>query len=252
MPSVRVIGGGRAGGSVHGALVAAGWTSGGVLGRHDDLSAAAHGVDLLVLATPDGSLAEVAASVVPVASTVVAHLSGATGLDVLADHPSRASVHPLVSLPDPETGAQRLQGAWFALAGRSPAGQSPAGQSSALDLVRRLVDDLGGRAVTVADDDRATYHAAAVVASNHLVALLGQVERLAASVGVPLEAFLDLAAGSLDNVQAVGPAAALTGPAARGDEATIAAHLAALPPDERATYEALVVEARRLAGQRAP
>ena len=243
MPSVRIIGGGRAGGSVHGALVAAGWTSGGVLGRHDDLSAAAHGVDLLVLATPDGSLAEVAASVVPVASTVVAHLSGATGLDVLADHPSRASVHPLVSLPDPETGAQRLQGAWFALAGRSPAGQS-----SALDLVRRLVDDLGGRAVTVADDDRATYHAAAVVASNHLVALLGQVERLAASVGVPLEAFLDLAAGSLDNVQAVGPAAALTGPAARGDEATIAAHLAALPPDERATYEALVVEARRLAG----
>ena len=238
MPSIRVIGGGRAGGSVHGALVAAGWTSGGVLGRHDAPSAAAHGVDLLVLATPDGSLAEVAASVSPVGSTVVAHLSGATGLDVLADHPLRASVHPLVSLPDPETGAKRLQGAWFALAG----------QSSALDLVQRLVEDLDGRAVTVADDNRATYHAAAVVASNHLVALLGQVERLAASVGVPLEAFLDLAAGSLDNVRAVGPAAALTGPAARGDEATIAAHLAALPPDERATYEALVVEARRLAG----
>ena len=76
---------------------------------------------------------------------------------------------------------------------------------------------------------------------------MGQVERLAAVAGVPLEAFVDLAAGALDDVCAVGPAAALTGPAARGDEATIAAHLAALSPDERATYEALVLEARRLA-----
>ena len=53
MPSVRIIGGGRAGGSVHGALVAAGWTSAGVLGRHDDPTGAARDVDLLVLATPD-------------------------------------------------------------------------------------------------------------------------------------------------------------------------------------------------------
>jgi predicted short-subunit dehydrogenase-like oxidoreductase (DUF2520 family) len=119
-----------------------------------------------------------------------------------------------------------------------------------VDLVHRVVDDLDGRAVAVVDGDRAAYHAAAAVASNHLVALLGQVERLADAVGVPLEAFLDLAAGSLDNVRAVGPAAALTGPAARGDEATIAAHLAALAPDERATYEALVAEARRLASER--
>ena len=240
MGSVRVIGGGRAGGSVHRALVVAGWTSAGVLGRHDDPSGAADGVDLLVLATPDGSLAPVAASVAPVDTTVVAHLSGATGLDVLDGHRLRASLHPLVSLPDPDTGAGRLRGAWFAVAGESPA----------VDLVHRVVDDLDGRAVAVVDGDRAAYHAAAAVASNHLVALLGQVERLADAVGVPLEAFLDLAAGSLDNVRAVGPAAALTGPAARGDEATIAAHLATLAPDERATYEALVAEARRLASER--
>ncbi len=235
--SVRVIGGGRAGTSLHRALVAAGWTSAGVLGRDDDPTAAARGVDLLVLATPDGVLAEVASSVDPVVDTVVAHLSGATGLDVLATHGSRASVHPLVALPDPEVGAERLRGAWFAVAGDPPA----------VDLVRRVVDDLDGRAVEVADGDRVVYHAAAATASNHLVALMGQVERLAAVAGVPLEAFVDLAAGALDDVCAVGPAAALTGPAARGDEATIAAHLAALSPDERATYEALVLEARRLA-----
>jgi predicted short-subunit dehydrogenase-like oxidoreductase (DUF2520 family) len=78
--------------------------------------------------------------------------------------------------------------------------------------------------------------------------LMGQVERVAARVGVPLEAFLALARGSLDNVAALGPAAALTGPAARGDEATLDRHRAALDPSELPAYEAMVAEARRLAG----
>ena len=145
-------------------------------------------------------------------------------------------------LPDAEVGAKRLVGAWFGVAA----------EPAAMGLVQRLVDDLGGRSFPVADVDRATYHAAAVVASNHLVALMGQVARLADAVGVPLEAYLDLAAGSLDNVRGVGPSAALTGPAARGDEETVAAHLAALPADERATYRALATEARRLAGRPEP
>ncbi len=239
MPSLRIIGNGRAGGSLAVALADAGWTVDGPLDRDADPGPAADGVDLLVLAVPDGSLADVAAAVRPVEATVVAHLSGAAGLDVLAPHRLRASVHPLVSMPDPVVGAGRLRGAWFAVAGEPPA----------VDVARTLVDGLGGRPLVVADADRATYHATAAVASNHLVALLGQVERLAASIGLPLEPFLDLAAGSLDNVRVSDPATALTGPAARGDEATLAAHLAALPADERAAYEALMVEARRLAGR---
>ena len=218
MPSFRVVGPGRAGGSLVAALTAAGWESAGLLGRADDPTAAAAGVDLLVLATPDAAIGEVAARVDPVPTTVVVHLSGATGLDVLGPHVRRASVHPLVSLPDVEVGARRLRGAWFA----------------------------------VATEDRATYHAAAAVASNHLVALLGQVARLADAIGVPLEAYLDLAAGLLDDVWTVGPSAALTGPAARGDEATVAAHLTALPAGERATHRALAAEARRLAGRVQP
>ena len=94
--------------------------------------------------------------------------------------------------------------------------------------------------------DRVRYHAAACVASNHLVALLGQVERLAAHAGVPLEAFLPLVRGTVENVADLGPAAALTGPVARGDLETVARHLDELPDDERDAYRALVVEARRL------
>lgn len=230
--SVRLIGPGRAGGSLSGALGAAGWRVERPLRRGDDVAGAAAGVDLLVIATPDAAIAEVAAAVEP-GPAVVAHLAGSLGLDALAPHERRAAVHPLVSLPNAEVGAERLRdGAWFAIAGDP--------------LAAEVVADLAGHAFTVADADRAAYHAAACIASNHLVALLGQVERVAATAGVPLEAYLDLVRGTVDNVAALGPAAALTGPAARGDWATIERHLDALDPSERPAYEALMRAARRL------
>jgi predicted short-subunit dehydrogenase-like oxidoreductase (DUF2520 family) len=100
--------------------------------------------------------------------------------------------------------------------------------------------------------DRARYHAAAVIASNHMVALMGQVERMAAELGVPSEAFLDLAAASLENVAALGPTAALTGPVARGDWDTVRHHLGVLHPAERPAYLALAAEAARLAARDLP
>ena len=230
---VRIIGAGRAGGSFALALGEAGWVVEGPLDRHDAIEAAAAGVDLLLLATPDAAVAEVAAAVEPVATTVVAHLAGSLTLDVLAPHARRASVHPLIPLPDPAVGATRLRGAVVAVAGD--------------ELAREVAIAVGGRPVVVADEDRAAYHAAACMAANHLVALLGQVERVAAPVGLPLDAFLDLAQAALDDVRHLGPAAALTGPAARGDEATLARHRAALAPEERAAYDALVERAQRLA-----
>jgi predicted short-subunit dehydrogenase-like oxidoreductase (DUF2520 family) len=230
---VRIVGPGRAGRSLARALAGAGWEVAGVLGRGDDVAGAAEGVDLVVLATPDAAIAEVAQQVRPRPGVVVAHLSGAAGLEVLAPHERRAAVHPLMALPTAEVGARRLRGGWFAVAGDP--------------VATEVVAALGGRAFVVDDADRPAYHAAAVVASNHVVALLGQVERLAAAVGVPFEAYLDLVAATLDNVRDLGPGAALTGPAARGDEDTIRAHMAALPPAEREAYAALADAARRLA-----
>jgi predicted short-subunit dehydrogenase-like oxidoreductase (DUF2520 family) len=66
---------------------------------------------------------------------------------------------------------------------------------------------------------------------------------------VPFEAYVDLARATLDNVAALGPRAGLTGPAARGDEATVRRHLRALPRDERRAYRSLADAARRLAQQ---
>ena len=62
----------------------------------------------------------------------------------------------------------------------------------------------------------ACYHAAACIASNHLVALLGQVERLASSAGVPFDAFAPLVQSSVINAFGIGPALALTGRSLHG------------------------------------
>lgn len=202
------------------------------------VATAARDVDLLVIATPDATIATVASQIEPVASTAVAHLSGSHTLEVLAPHERRASIHPLVSLPDAESGARLLRGAWFAIAGDA--------------IASSVVADLGGRALEVDDADRAGYHAAAVVASNHLVALLGQVERLAASAGVPLAAYLDLVRGTVDSVERLGVEDALTGPVARGDWDTVASHLAAIDPSERGAYLALAEAAARLAKRALP
>jgi predicted short-subunit dehydrogenase-like oxidoreductase (DUF2520 family) len=232
--TLRLIGPGRAGLSLSAALVDAGCEQRGVLGRGDRVTTAAAGVDVLIIATPDSVVADVASAVAPVDSTVVMHLSGALGLDVLAPHARRASLHPLIPLPSPEAGRRRLRnGITFAVSG------DPVAAS--------LGEALGGTCVTIADEDRAAYHAAACIAANHVVALLGQVERVAASVGLGLDAFVALAAAAVADVAALGPAAALTGPASRGDDATLARHRRALAPREIAGYDAGVALVRQLA-----
>jgi predicted short-subunit dehydrogenase-like oxidoreductase (DUF2520 family) len=241
----RLIGPGRAGRSLAAALEAVGgFHCRGMLGRGDAPTAAASGVDLLVIATPDDQVARVASLVTPVPTTAVVHLSGSLGLDVLSGHPRRGSLHPLVPLPTPAIGAERLRsGITFAVAG----------DPAAAEVVRAL----GGRTVSVADADRTTYHAAAAIAANHMVALIGQVERVAASIGLPLDAFAGLMQAATDDALALGPRRALTGPAVRGDWETVERHrsaLASLPGHrtELAAYDAMVGLARRLSLDSSP
>jgi len=232
--TIRIIGPGRAGTSLAAALSAHGWDVVGFLGRRQGLADAAQGVDVLVIATPDDAVAQVAAAVTPCDTTTVVHLSGSLGLDVLAPHPLRAALHPLVPLPNASVGAGRLaSGVTFAVSGEP--------------VAREIAESLGGRVVEIADQDRPAYHAAACIAANHVVALLGQVERVAASVGLDLEAFLPLTRAAVDDVASLGPQQALTGPAVRGDWATLSRHLDALPDEERAGYQAGAALATQLA-----
>jgi predicted short-subunit dehydrogenase-like oxidoreductase (DUF2520 family) len=239
MTTVRIIGPGRAGLSFAGALASVGVDVKGLLGHGDDLTRAARGVDLVLIAVVDRAINAVATEIEPVSSTVIAHCSGALGLEVLEGHARVAVLHPLVTIPDPVIGSARLCArAWFALEGD--------------DLAGELVAALGGRALQLPASSRAAYHAAACIASNHLVALLGQVERIAYDAGVPFEAFLALAWGALEDVGRLGPAGALTGPAARGDLVTIERHRRAIDASELDGYDAGLALARRLAAAPRP
>lgn len=261
-----LVGPGRAGTSHALALHRRGWSARAVAGREPDAAStrrtarllggvrvvgveeAGRASDVVILATPDDTIPvvarAVAASVEP--GALVVHLSGAAGLDALdglrAARPDVrvGSLHPLQSLPSPELGVERLEGAWCAVEGP--------------DDVAGIAELAGLRPFRLRPDEqtRAVYHAAACVASNHLVALLAQVERLAARAGVPFEAFIPLVRTTLENTAELGPAAALTGPVARGDVATVAAHIEALPDDERVAYRAGAVEALRLVGRQHP
>jgi predicted short-subunit dehydrogenase-like oxidoreductase (DUF2520 family) len=257
--TVAVVGPGRAGSAIGMALVTRGWQVTRVAGRARDAEsvvAAARrfgaepattrdvgaGARLVVIATPDTAISEIAADAAPglEPGTLVIHLSGALGVEALAALAELrpdvliGALHPLQTFPSPEAGAARLAGSWAAVAG-PPAVAELAGQ---LDML----------AFTVAAEDRVAYHAAATVASNHLVALLGQVERIAATVGVPLAAFEPLVRATVDNVFAIGPQRALTGPVARGDVETVLRHLDAVAADEQRAYRALADAAARLGG----
>jgi predicted short-subunit dehydrogenase-like oxidoreductase (DUF2520 family) len=227
--NILIVGAGRAGTSFAAALSALHHVTLVHHGDHVDCS----GVDLVLLCVPDDAIAACAAGLRVGDDTVVAHVAGSRGLDILATHPRVGSLHPLLTMPDATLGAERLRGGVFCVEGDA--------------LLEGVVASLGGRVIKVPSDLRAIYHATATSAANHLVALMGHVQALARAANLELVDFLPLARQAFDDVVAYGPARALTGPAARGDVATIAVHVRALPDEERATYVALAERAARLA-----
>ena len=128
----------------------------------------------------------------------------------------------------------------FAGAGCAIAGSTPRALRTAERARKRTPTCAPSRSH---DHDRAAYHAAASIAANFLVTLEHQAERLAATAGVPRELLVPLARAALENWAANGAEHALTGPVARGDEATIARQRQAIEeraPDLLDTFDALV------------
>jgi predicted short-subunit dehydrogenase-like oxidoreductase (DUF2520 family) len=259
--TVAVIGPGRAGCTIALALQDHGYRTIAVAGRAPDaastlaasaclaapatlVSEVAVGASLVIVATPDAAIerAALGAAAAIERGALVIHLAGSRGLDVFdALRDARGDVrvgtlHPLQTLPSVSEGIERLPGSWAAIAGD--------------DDVETLARLLGLHPFRLPDAARTGYHTAAAVASNHLVALLGQVERLAARAGVPFEAFRPLVEASVANAFDIGPSRALTGPVARGDLTTVEGHLRELDPAERDAYRALAREAARLAERR--
>ena len=219
-----------------------------------DLATAAGEAEVVVVAVPDrmiGSLVTEVARVIEPGTTVV-HLSGALGLDVLGPVVEAGgvalAVHPLQTFADVAGAIDALEGSTIAVTARDEAGWQ---------LGEQLALDLGGRPFRLADEHRPVYHAAAVFASNYLVAVSGAAIALFEAAGVPdpLTAMGPLQEATLANVHRLGPRDALTGPAVRGDADTISRNLAAIgaaAPDLVGPYVALCRATLDVAGARLP
>jgi predicted short-subunit dehydrogenase-like oxidoreductase (DUF2520 family) len=231
--SVAIVGRGRLGRALATALRDAGVRVQGPLGR-----GAAPRASVVLLCVPDAAIAAAASHVPP--GPLVGHCSGATTLAPLAGHEA-FSLHPLMTVPE--------EGAAFAGATVAVAGSTP----RALAAARSLAEALEMRAVEVADEDRAAYHAAASIASNFLVTLQAAAERLAATAGVDREHLAPLVRATVENGAKQGPEAALTGPIARGDQTTVERQREAVAertPDLLPLFDALVEATRELAAVR--
>lgn len=256
--SVGIIGAGRVGAVIGAALAraghrvasAAGSSPASLLRMRELLPTAEHrsvarvpvGVDLVIISVPDDAIAGVVAELVRAgtvrAGQVVAHVSGAHGLGILA--PLRAvgayplALHPALTFTGDPADLDRLT-AGVSFGVTAPTALRP--------VVTRLVADLGGTPEWIADGDRPLYHAALAHGANHLVTLVNEAMDLLRGAGVadPARVLEPLVRAALANTLARGDAA-LTGPVARGDAGTVASHLAVLranAPDSMPAYLAL-------------
>jgi predicted short-subunit dehydrogenase-like oxidoreductase (DUF2520 family) len=237
--TLAVVGLGRVGGSIAAAAQRAGLD---VLtaGREDVVSVAAE-ADAALLCVPDSEIAKVATllSAAPGRLRLVGHTSGATGLEALAAVGVAAfSLHPLQTIPDANSD---FTGCPCAIAGSD---------AETLEFTRSLANSLGMVAFEIDDADRVAYHAAAVIASNFLVALEESAAELLAEITPDARELLaPLVLRTAANWSERG-ADALTGPIARGDAATVDRHLAALrerAPELVPLYEALAERTREIA-----
>jgi predicted short-subunit dehydrogenase-like oxidoreductase (DUF2520 family) len=247
-PRVGVVGAGRLGSAIAAALRAAGVEVDGPAGRGERPRG-----DAILLCVPDAEI-EAAAAAVAGAAELVGHTSGATPLSALcpAAGAARFGLHPLQTFSGAPAGPaiELFEGAGCAIAGSTP---------DALAAARALAERLGMRPFEIEDSGRAAYHAAASIASNFLVTLEHAAETVAAGAGLePADAralLAPLVRRTVENWTAAGPERALTGPVARGDDATVAAQREAIEgaaPDLLPLFDELVERTRALAANGVP
>lgn len=129
-------------------------------------------------------------------------------------------------------------------------------QEDLLPVVRRLIGDLAPQLVSLSDEYRTLYHAAASVAANYSVTLFAIALDLYRRAGIPeaqaRRIVAQFMAASARRGEDAGPSAALTGPISRGDGDVVAMQGEAvrrLAPEYASLFTELAVATARLAGR---
>ncbi|HMO80980.1 MAG TPA: DUF2520 domain-containing protein [Pyrinomonadaceae bacterium] len=183
---------------------------------------------VVLVAVPDPFIAQTAELLserIKQASCVL-HISGSLPSDILlgkfAGSVPVGSFHPLVSLSDASTGRSSFQGAFFCVEG----------DAESVKIGNELAIALGGRPFTIEPRMKPLYHAAAVMAAGHVVALFDLACEVLSKTGLagpsPPEVLWPLVASAVDNLRVQTASRSLTGSFARGDLETIERHIDAL------------------------
>jgi predicted short-subunit dehydrogenase-like oxidoreductase (DUF2520 family) len=184
-------------------------------------------VELAILAVPDDAIPSVIDPLRLYNGQALVHTSGLLGAEVLQSTLAAGSqigaFHPLVSFTsDVERSVEAIRGSTIAIEG----------DDRLMGLLASLAEAIGGLPVRLPRGSKAAYHAAAVLASGGLVALLDAISRLGAAAGLDergsLAIYGRLIEQTLANARDMGVAASLTGPITRGDRGTLEVHLATL------------------------
>jgi len=243
MPSISIVGIGRVGGALAIALSRAGFTIDSLIHRDPTVtdlirsylppevktSPLAHAgnipSDVILITTADPDIKPTASELDDRISShaIVLHTSGSLSskvLDELRTSDRRiGSLHPLVSISDPIRGADKFGGIYFCVEG----------DRDAVKVGNEIVDSLGARTFSIAPEQKALYHAAAVTAAGQVTSLIDIAISMLAATGVDRETakevLLPLVESTVANLKTQTPQEALTGSFARADAAAIERHL---------------------------
>ena len=260
-PGVGIVGAGAVGTALGVAISRAGWPVVAVSSRDAtrrdrfcsmvqsarafiEPAAIADVADLIIVAVPDDAIADGAGQIRLRSGQAIVHTSGAVGAEVLAEAAVEGgnvgAFHPLVSFTsDVERSVAGIAGTTIAVEG----------DDRLVELLADLAEAIGGTTVRLLPGTKAAYHAAAVLASGGLIALLDAIVALGAVAGLDerdsLAVYGRLMEQTLANARGVGVAASLTGPITRGDVGTVAAHIATLEVNAADVVELYLAIARR-------
>lgn len=265
--TISIVGAGRVGRTLGRRLHELGWQIGAVVTRspataraavraigagkpHARLTRDALGADVILLATPDAALGQVAHTLArsggkECRGKIVLHTSGALASDVLAPlaHKGAAtgSLHPMQTFSG--RAVPQLDGVIFAVEGDLPARR----------MAQKIARSLGGVPVAIEGKSKPAYHAAGALVAGHGLGLLEAASRMLTKLGFTRrranQALLPLMRQMLDNYQRLGPKASWTGPVSRGDFATVRKHMEALrsfPREFKESYAALALLGARV------
>lgn len=183
--------------------------------------------ELVLLAVPDDALADLVSGLGATgawqAGQLVAHTSGRFGTGVLAPVKAAGGIplalHPAMTFTGMSLDLARLSDCCFGVTA----------DPAMLPIAQALVVEMGAEPVVIAEADRVLYHASLAHSANHMVTLVAQAAQILTDIGVESTSQMlgPLLRAALDNALMSGESA-LTGPVARGDAGTVAAHAAAL------------------------